>query len=128
MLIVSDAQSRFSWSFQIAADGSLINGEPFFRLDMPESGWMSGAGPIAVDATAQNYFATPLGIQVCEASGRVIEILNAPDPAGLLTGIAFAGTTPAWIYVTEGNSLYRRPVKITPAYAWSPVKPPKPLL
>ena len=32
MLIVTDAQSRFSWSFQIAADGSLINGEPFYRL------------------------------------------------------------------------------------------------
>jgi len=128
MVHVSDAQSRFSWSFQVAADGSLINGEPFFRLDMPESGWMSGAGPIAVDSIAQNYFATPLGIQVCEASGRGIEILNAPDPAGLLTGVTFAGTAPAWIYATEGNNLYRRPVKIAPAYVWAPVKPPKPLL
>jgi hypothetical protein len=89
---------------------------------------MSGAGPIAVDSIAQNYFATPLGIQVCEASGRVIEILNAPDPAGLLTGVTFAGTAPAWIYATEGNNLYRRPVKIAPAYVWAPVKPPKPLL
>ena len=42
MLVVTDAQARFSWCFQIAADGSLINGEPFYRLEMPESGWMSG--------------------------------------------------------------------------------------
>ena len=34
--VVTDAQSRFSWSFQIAADGSLLNGEPFYRLEMPE--------------------------------------------------------------------------------------------
>jgi sugar lactone lactonase YvrE/predicted esterase len=129
MLIVSDAQSRFSWSFQIASDGSLLNGEPFFRLEMPESGWLSNVGGVAEDATGQQYFATPVGIQVCEASGRMIEILNAPEPGTAVTGIAFAGTSPAaWIYATEGNSLYRRPVKITPAYPWAPTKPPKPLL
>ena len=127
MLIVSDAQSRFSWSFQIAADGALVNGEPFFRLEMPETGWLSRTGGIAEDSTGQSYFATPLGIQVCEASGRMIEILNAPEP-GIVTGVAFAGANPAWIYATEGNSLYRRPVKITPAVVWAPAKPPKPLL
>jgi gluconolactonase len=128
MLIVSDAQSRFSWSFQIAADGSLVNGEPFFRLEMPETGWQSRAGGIAEDSTGQSYFATPLGIQVCEASGRMIEILNAPVPGSAVTSVAFAGANPAWLYATEGNSLYRRPVKITPAYIWAPAKPPKPLL
>jgi sugar lactone lactonase YvrE len=127
MLIVSDAQSRFSWSFQIAADGALVNGEPFFHLEMPETGWLSRTGGIAEDSTGQSYFATPLGIQVCEASGRMIEILNAPEP-GIVTGVAFAGANPAWIYATEGNSLYRRPVKITPAVVWAPAKPPKPLL
>jgi hypothetical protein len=30
MLVVSDALSRYSWSFQIAKDGSLVNGEPFY--------------------------------------------------------------------------------------------------
>jgi sugar lactone lactonase YvrE len=29
MLIVADAQARFAWSFQIAPDGGLIDGEPF---------------------------------------------------------------------------------------------------
>jgi sugar lactone lactonase YvrE len=127
MVVVSDAQSRFSWSFQIAADGSLENGEPFYRLEMPEMGWMSHAGGVAEDATGANYFATPQGIQVCEPSGRVIEILNAPEP-GVVTGIAFAGGTPAWLYAAEGDKLYRRPVKVAPAVVWTPVKPAKPLL
>jgi gluconolactonase len=78
MLIVSDADSRFSWSFQIAPDGSLENGEPFYRLEMPEQGSESNAKAVATDAGGAAYFATPLGIQVCEASGRMIEILNAP--------------------------------------------------
>ena len=33
MLVVGGGGSRYSWSFQIAADGSLINGEPFYRLE-----------------------------------------------------------------------------------------------
>ena len=136
MVIVTDAQSRYSWSFQIAPDGSLENGEPFYRLEVPEEGqtnrsWMSHVEAVATDAGGAAYFATPRGIQVCEPSGRVIEILNAPEPspeAGALTGIAFAGANPTWLYVVQGNKLYRRPVKVAYAPVWAPVKPPKPLL
>ena len=127
MLIAADELGRFSWSFQIAADGSLINGEPFYRLEMPELGWMSHSEGVQLDAGGASYFATPQGIQVCEASGRVIEILNAPEP-GAVTSLAFAGSNPAWIYAVEGSRLYRRPVKVTYAPVWAPVKPPKPLL
>jgi sugar lactone lactonase YvrE len=127
MVIVTDAQSRFAWSFQIGADGMLENGEPFYRLEMPEMGSKSEAKSVAMDAEGAAYFATPGMIQVCEASGRVIEILNAPE-AGAVTGIAFAGTGPTWLYVVEGMKLYRRPVKVTYAPVWAPVKPSKPLL
>ena len=131
MAIVTDALGRYAWSFQIAADGSLENGEPFYRLEMPESDWMSDVRGVATDAGGAAYFATPGRIQVCEPSGRVIEILNAPPPgpdADALTGIAFAGAGPTWLYVVEGTRLYRRPVKVAFAPVWAPVKPPKPLL
>ncbi|MDE3149163.1 MAG: SMP-30/gluconolactonase/LRE family protein [Acidobacteriota bacterium] len=129
-VIVSDAQSRFSWSFQIAPDGSLENGEPFYRLEMPEQGWMSHAVGVREDSEGQIYFATPLGIQVCMPNGRVEEILNAPEPEalGTISGLAFAVGNPAWLYVVEGGKLYRRPVKVMPAVVWAPNKPPKPTL
>ena len=79
MLIVTDAQARYSWSFQIAPDGSLVNGEPFFRLEMPETGWMSGVHGAAEDSIGQVYFATPLGVQMCEANGRTALVLNSPE-------------------------------------------------
>ena len=44
MLLVGDGMDRYQWSFQIAADGSLVNGEPFQRLEMPEEGLFSGVG------------------------------------------------------------------------------------
>jgi sugar lactone lactonase YvrE/predicted esterase len=131
MLIAIDAISRYSWSFQIAADGSLKNGEPFYRLEMPETtvwAWQSGVRGAADDTDGAVYFATPLGIQICMENGRVNEILNPPVPGSPLTAIAFAGDSPAWLYVAEDGKLYRRPVKVTGAKPWAPDKPPKPTL
>jgi sugar lactone lactonase YvrE len=127
MLIVTDAQARFSWSFQIAPDGSLVNGEPFYRLELPESGWMSGVRGATEDSIGQVYFASALGVQVCEANGRVAAILNAPEP-GVVTGLAFAGKDMNWLYLAEGGKLFRRTVKVTGIPAWTPAKLPRPPL
>jgi len=127
MLIVTDAQARYGWSFQIGPDGSLINGEPFYRLEMPETGWMSGAVSVTEDSIGQVYFATPIGIQICEANGLLAEILNPPQH-GAITSLAFAGKDFNWIYVTEGDKLFRRRVKVNGVPAWAPAKLPKPPL
>jgi gluconolactonase len=127
MLIVTDAQARFSWSFQIAADGSPIDGEPFYRLEMPETGWMSGTVGAAEDSSGQVYFATPLGIQVSEANGRLAAILNPPE-YGTIAGFAFAGKDLNWLYAAEGGKLFRRPVKVKGVAPWAVVKPPRPPL
>jgi len=133
MLVATDVSSRYAWSFQIAANGALINGEPFYRLEVPETTipglpcCMRGA---VEDTEGAVYFATPVGIQVCMQNGRVMEILNPPVAGGApLTAIAFAGSGEnKWLYVAQGGKLYRRPVKVTGANAWTVVKPPKPTL
>jgi hypothetical protein len=133
-VVVADRSSRYSWSFQIAADGSLVNGEPFYRLEMPETtaapGWQSAASGAVEDTDGNVYFATPLGIQVAMQNGRIVEILNPPiSGGGPLTAIAFAASADAsWIYVAQDGKLFRRPVKVTGANAWTIVKPPKPTL
>jgi gluconolactonase len=127
MMIVTDAQMRYSWSLQIMPDGSLANGEPFYRLEVPESGWTSGVEGVTEDSAGQVYFATPLGIQVCEANGRVAAILNAPEH-GPVSSLAFGGKDFDWLYVTQGGRIYRRPVKVNGVPAWAPAKLPKPPL
>jgi gluconolactonase len=133
LMVVTDAFSRYSWSFQIAADGALVNGEPFYRLEVPET-TMPGSPSAAVGATEDTdgvvYTATPTGIQVCMQNGRVMQILNPPIPGGgPLTAITFAANENAsWIYVAQGGKLFRRHVKVTGANAWTVVKPPKPTL
>jgi sugar lactone lactonase YvrE/predicted esterase len=127
MLVVSDAQGRFSWSFQIAADGTLGNGEPFYRLEAPEAGWNSGVKSVVEDSIGQVYFATPFGVQMCEANGRMAAVFNPPEH-GEVSSAVFAGKKMDWMYVAEGGRLYRRQVKVTGVAAWSLVKLPKPPL
>ena len=91
--------------------------------------WQSGTRGAVEDENGRVYFATPLGVQISMQNGRVAEILNPPVPCAPITAITFAGSGDAsWLYVAENGKLYRRPVKVTGANAWTVVKPPKPTL
>ncbi|CAN5636002.1 SMP-30/gluconolactonase/LRE family protein [soil metagenome] len=128
MLVVSDAQSRFSWSFQIGAQGELLNGEPFYRLEMPETGWMSGASAVVEDTAGLVYFATPMGVQVCEANGRMASVLNPPEPGAMTKMVMTGSGDKNWMYAIENGKLFRRAVKVKGALVASPSKLPKPPL
>jgi len=84
-------------------------------------------GGVAEDSIGQAYFATPIGIQVCEANGRMAEVLNSPVIGGV-TSFVFAGEKLDWMYVAEGGRLFRRPVKVTGVSSGILVKLPKPPL
>ncbi len=127
MLLVGDGMDRYQWSFQIAADGSLVNGEPFQRLEMPEEGLFSGVGGLTVDTLGYMWATSAMGIQVCEQPGRCTNILNKPEFNAIpITSIAFGGPGRTWLYVTQGGRLFRRETKRTGVVAWEPVKPPQP--
>jgi len=119
MVVITDAGGRWAWSYQIGPGGELRNGEPFFRLEMPEAGWKSGAMGAAMDSIGQVYFATALGVQMCEANGRVAAILHGPG--GPVRGVAFAGEH---MYVTTEAGLFRRAVKVKGGVLGALPRPP----
>ena len=88
---------------------------------------MSGVQGATLDSIGQVYFASALGIQMCEANGRVAAILNSPEP-GPVAALAFAGKDMNWLYVAEGGKLFRRAVKGNGVAAWAPAKLPRPPL
>ena len=127
MLLVGDGMDRYQWSFQIAADGSLVNGEPFQRLEMPEEGLFSGVGGLTVDSIGYMWATSAMGIQVCEQPGRCTNILNKPEfSATPIADIAFGGPGRAWLYVTQGGKIFRRETRRTGVVPWELVKPPQP--
>jgi sugar lactone lactonase YvrE len=75
----------------------------------------------------QVYFATPMGVQMCEANGRMAAVFNPPEHDGV-SSVVFAGKKMDWMYVAEGGKLFRRPVKINGVAAGTVVKLPKPPL
>ncbi|MEP6715231.1 MAG: alpha/beta hydrolase-fold protein [Terriglobia bacterium] len=127
-LNVVDARTREPWSFQVAADGSLLNGVPFFRMETSPQQELDTALQIAVDNSGDMYRGTVLGIELESASGRMDMILNPPKYGGIPSHVAFGGPDRDWLYASEDGRLYRRQTKRKGSVAWDPVKPPQPSL
>ena len=109
-LIVTDAHNGEVWRFQIQADGSLTNGSPFFHLEIPAGPSEIEVGGVTVDTEGYVYFATRIGVQVSDSRGRVTEVVSPPGKSGL-ANVFFAGPNLQWLYVTDGDRLFRRFVK-----------------
>jgi sugar lactone lactonase YvrE len=130
-LMVADTLSRWIWSFSVQPDGSLTNGVPFHRLEIPdevESGLLrSGADGMTVDADGFLYVATKLGIQIADPAGRTVGVLRKPD-SNDPSNVVFGGPDLQTLYVTSGDKVFRRPIKKKGTFPWVAVMPPKPRL
>ena len=71
------------------------------------------------------YFATRLGLQVCDQAGRVNVII--PTPNGKVSNVTFGGAEMDTIFVSAGDKIFKRKLKAkgSPSFA-TPVKPKAP--
>jgi hypothetical protein len=111
LLTVADSATKWVWSFQVQTDGSLANGQPFYRLEMPAESNRSSADGMTITEDGHLFVATALGIQICDQPGRVIGILSKPQP-GPLSNAVFAGPDLQTLYVTAGDKLFRRHMRV----------------
>ena len=131
MLFVADSATRWIWSFQVRPDGSLENGEPFYRLELPLAGdgklvnsWADG---MAFDTDGHLYVATKAGIQVCDQPGRVFGILRKPSSESP-SNVVFGGPDFHTLYVTAKDKVFRRKLRTQGYLPWQAPKWPKPQL
>ena len=109
-LVVNAPRTKWVWQFRIQADGSLTAGHPFCQLKTRPGSSASDAGGMAFDSEGLLYIATNTGIQVCDSEGRITGVIDTPSAEGA-SNLWFAGPGLQWLYVTDGDKLYRRPVK-----------------
>jgi gluconolactonase len=130
LLDVTDAWSKWVMSFQIEPDGSLVNGEPFYHLETQDESSASGAVGMTVDSLGYLYVATYIGIQVCDQPGRVVAIINQPNPEaeGGIVSVAFGGPDLQDLYAVDGGKLFKRHMLRKGVLPWVPEKPPVPHL
>ncbi len=125
LLMATDYRGKFVWSFQIQPDGGLANGQPFYRMELIDESGQSLADGMTLDTEGHLYVATRVGIQICDQPGRVVGIINKPQP-GALTNVVFGGSDLDWLYATAGDRVYRRLMRRKGAFPWEPVKLPRP--
>ena len=128
LLFVDDYQGQSAFSFQIRADGSLAHREPFFQLHVQEGALRTSADGMTVDTEGRLYVATALGAQVLDQMGRVVAILEKPQP-GPLSNLAFGGPALEELYATCGDKVFKRKMRTKGVLSWrDPVKPTAPRL
>lgn len=130
LLLVADTATKWVWSFQVQPDGSLVNGQAFYHLEVSEDETgpvRSGADGMTLDSEGYLYVATKMGIQICDQPGRVVGIIRKPqahDPSN----VVFGGPDLQTLYVTAGDKVYSRKLKRKGFFPWEPLKPPVPRL
>jgi len=126
LLNVADYVNKWIWSFQVQPDGSVANGQAFHRLETEDDAAVGPDG-MTVDSEGQLYVATRIGVQICDQAGRVVGIINKPQP-GPLANAVFGGADLQSLYVTAGDKVFRRQLRRKGVFPWTVVKVPAPRL
>lgn len=127
LLNVTDRDSRWVWSFQLAGDNSLRNGMAFHHLEAPDESSVTEAGGMTLDTTGHLFVATKLGVQICDQPGRVVGIIRKPQ-GGPITSVVFGGPGLRTLYATTGDKVYARVLRRTGVLPWIPARLPRPQL
>jgi enterochelin esterase family protein len=136
-LAVSDWGGAHVWTFRVRADGKLdskasymtmrlpINPQGEFRFNEPPPLQNGSRGDGMISDTAGRYYvATALGVQVFDPIGRICGVIPVPQKEELLTSCTLAGPERAYLYVTNGDKIYRRKVQAVGSFFPAPAEKP----
>jgi enterochelin esterase-like enzyme/sugar lactone lactonase YvrE len=124
-LAVSEHQGEHVWTFRVNPDGSLDAKMPTMTLRRPidpqgefkhhepppYAAAAKGDG-LAVDRAGRWYVTSAVGVQVFDPTGRPCGVLPAPQPGKPLTSCILAGAGHEYLYVTNGDAVFRRRLTI----------------
>jgi enterochelin esterase-like enzyme/sugar lactone lactonase YvrE len=124
-LAVSDSGGEFAWMFRVAADGSLdakmpcmtlrlpIDPKGEFKFNEPPPYQAASRGDgMAVDSSGRYYITSALGVQIFDPTGRLCGVLPKPKESTPLTSCVLTGANHDYLYVTNGDTIYRRKLKV----------------
>ncbi|MCY7350069.1 MAG: SMP-30/gluconolactonase/LRE family protein [Cytophagaceae bacterium] len=128
-LYVTESATHWVWAFQIQPDGTLAHRQRYGYLHVPdteENAWSDG---LKCDRDGRIYVTSRIGIQILDQAGRVQAILPVPKSSRQTSNVAFGGPNSDILYVTAGDKVFRRKLKVRGAQTWDkPMKPATPRL
>ncbi|TWT74204.1 Gluconolactonase precursor [Allorhodopirellula solitaria] len=127
-LAVSDYGGPWTWTFRVAQDATLdakmptmtmrlpIDPDGTFAFNEPPPYKTASRGDgSAVDKAGRYYVTSAVGVAIFDPTGRLCGILPSPNPSRPITSCILAGPDHEYLYVTNGNAVYRRLLNISPS-------------
>jgi enterochelin esterase-like enzyme/sugar lactone lactonase YvrE len=124
-LAVSESGGPYAWMFRVNSDGSLDGKMPVmslrlpidpkgeFRLNEPPPYQTASRGDgMAVDKAGRYYVTSALGVQIFDPTGRLCGVLPKPKESQPLTSCVLAGENHEYLYVTNGDTVFRRKLTV----------------
>jgi gluconolactonase len=119
LLQVADGHSKWAYSYQMNADGSLINKERFFWFHVADADDDAGTESLCYSKEGQMFAATRVGIQVCADDGPTQVILPLPDRSRPF-GVCMGGKDMDTLYAFCGTKIWKRKLKVHAVGAFTP--------
>jgi sugar lactone lactonase YvrE len=110
-LCAAESKGHHGYNYRVQPSGELQLGEPYYWFHVPDTANDSGVAQVCMDRDGYAYAATRMGVQIFDRNGRVRAIL--PIAGYQLAGICFGGADLQTLYVSTGNTIYRRKLKST---------------
>jgi enterochelin esterase family protein len=124
-LAVSDHGGPYTWTFRVKNDNTLDAKMPTMsmRLEIDPKGEFRPKEPppyisaskgdgSALDKIGRYYVTSALGIQIFDPTGRMCGVLPMPNTGKPLTSCTLAGMNHEYLYVTNGDKIFRRLLKM----------------
>jgi len=123
-LAVSESAGEFVYTFRVNPDGQLDAKGPYmtmrrpidpkgefkFHEPPPYKKASSGDG-MTSDTLGRYYVTSALGVQVFDPTGRLCGVLTKPQADKPLTSCVLSGPNREYLYVTNGDKIFRRKVQ-----------------
>ena len=106
---VKSEKDNFIWAYDVNADGTISNGRKFAKLFLTgnvldRKGKSSSADGMAIDKKGNLYVATYYGVQIFNAKGEYVGMINLPSfPVSLCFGDADMKT----LYIVSYGNVYK---------------------
>ena len=106
-LYVADTYGEYVLAYPRKADGSVSSPKNFAKLKgfkQGETGPTSGADGLAVDSDGRLYVATSAGVEIFDARGKALGVIELPRPP---QNLAFAGADRKSLYVVGRGAVWK---------------------
>lgn len=106
---VTSTRDNYIWAFDVNEDGTLSNGRKFAKLYLPEfmldkQGKSSSADGMAIDKQGNIFAGTYVGVQIFNAKGEFVGIINTPT---FPVSVCFGDDDMKTLYIASYSYIYK---------------------